>query len=92
MNNKAFISKLKTINLGSAPPWAEPLKDLGKMVDNPDANTKIFEESQRLKKMYTRERKWAAWEKDRKNAAMKNKPEWIKRGALPHERDAAINV
>jgi hypothetical protein len=92
MTNKDYLAKLKTINLGSAPPWAEPLKDLGRMVNDPDANTKIVEESQRLKKMYTRERRWETWERDRKRAVMKNKPLWIKRGALPHERDEATNV
>ncbi len=85
-----FIDKIKTINLSTRPPWEEPLKDIPRTIENPDANIKCYEESERLKKQWTRTGKWAAWEKSRKERAMKNKPLWIKRGAKASDREDAI--
>lgn len=91
MNDKDFIEKIKTINLSTRPPWEEPLKDIPRMINNPDANLAIYEESERQKKNWTKTGKWARWEKARKERAMKNKPLWIKRGAKAEERMDAIN-
>lgn len=88
--DKEFIEKLKTISVRTAPPWAEPLKDLNRTINDPDANTAIVEESQRLKKMWTKTGKWARWERERKAAVQRNKPIWIKRGATPGDRDEAM--
>ncbi len=90
MTNKDFVNKIKTINLSTRPPWEEPLKDIKRTINDPDANIAIYEESERQKKAWTKSGKWAAWEKGRKEQAMKNKPEWIKRGAKKEERLEAI--
>jgi len=87
--DQKLIDKLKTISVHTAPPWAAPLQDLGKTINDPDANIRIVEESQRLKESWTKTGKWAKWERERRAAVQKNKPEWIKRGSLPAERDEA---
>lgn len=89
--DQKLIEKLRTISVRTAPPWTEPLKDLKRTINNAEANEKIAEESQRLKAQWTRGNgKWARWERERKAAVMKNKPEWIKRGATAHDRDEAM--
>jgi hypothetical protein len=87
--DKKFIDKLKTISVHSQPPWMEPLRDLKRTINDGDANASIFEESHRLKKLWTRHGKWARWEKERLAHVKMNKSEWIKRGATPEDRDEA---
>jgi hypothetical protein len=89
--DQAFIEKLRTISVRTAPPWAEPLKDLASTSNDAESNQKVIIESERMKKNWGRTGKWGQWERERKATAMKNKPEWIRRGAKPEERGDAIN-
>lgn len=78
-----------TFTTSIRPPWVSEV-DVHKLANDADANVAYSESMTKEKEKWTATGKWAKWERERKAAAMANKPEWIRRGSLASERDDAI--
>ncbi len=79
-----------SIYIKQTPPWIEKA-DQHRLETDPKYSQDFAEHVQREKEKWTRGGgSWAKYERDRKAAAMKNKPLWIKRGARPGDREDAI--